>query len=155
QNRVDNGVGSLGGFERLLQRFFASVVHAIRKHDERLPPVLGLHHFVRGKVDRVVQQCPAAMTAAATTTTVTASSAATARPAASSTRPGSSSTLPTARSATANQLGLFWGLQFPQSRFQFFTRGGQILQQLNLSVKVDDESGVLGLQHLVEEAVTG
>src|SRR5882757_1795579 len=57
QDGVDDGVGTLRGFDCLLQTFLATCVDAIGEHDHSFATLLLLHEFVRSQVNGVIQGC--------------------------------------------------------------------------------------------------
>src|ERR1700722_8728091 len=70
QNGVDQGVGTLGGGDGIEQRFLAAAIDSVGENDDGLASLLFFHDFIRGQIDRIVEQ-----SSAASATVRTASSA--------------------------------------------------------------------------------
>src|SRR5271165_1560518 len=64
-NGVDHRIGALRSLDRAVDRLFASAIDAIGEQHNRLAPLLLLHHFVGGQIDRIVEQCSPAVAMAA------------------------------------------------------------------------------------------
>src|SRR5271165_1385277 len=64
-NDVDHRIGALRSLDRAVDRLFASAIDAIGEQHNRLAPLLLLHHFVGGQIDRIVEQRPPAIAMAA------------------------------------------------------------------------------------------
>ena len=64
QDRVNDCVCALRGFNGGAQCLFAAAVISIRKNNQCLAPGLLFHQFVRCQIDCVIQQCSAAAAAA-------------------------------------------------------------------------------------------
>jgi hypothetical protein len=129
---IDHSVGALGGLNRALQGFLTSPVNSVRKNNERFATLLLLHQFVGGQENGIVKQSAAAMHPLRTTG-------------------GRIRRRSAATSAVAVGPGR---LQRPKSGLQFVTRGSEILEQLHLSVKMNDECLVFGSsEHLIQETL--
>src|SRR5215471_9245775 len=55
EDGVNDGVSPLGGFNRSVQRFFASAVHAVRENHNSFASRLLLHQFIGSKIDGVIK----------------------------------------------------------------------------------------------------
>ena len=132
ENRIDQGVRALRGFDGAIQRGLAAFVHAIGQQDERLASLLLLHQLIRGKKHRVIQCGTSTFVAAVS------SSSSFRRPfrAARTLRPRH--------------------VQLVQRHLQFLVIRSQVLQQLRAPIEVDDEGLVLIDAHeLVEKRIAG
>ena len=116
---VDGHVGAFGRIDRFVQRLLAAPVHAVGEDHQRLPAVFGLHQLIRGQKNRVVE-----LRAAAAGAWLLAVVAAGLRPLAV-----------VLRSASRAHL-----VQFV---VQLVARVGEVLEQLHLVVKVNQERLVL------------
>src|SRR5271165_2459022 len=64
-NGVDHRIGALRSLDRAVDRLLASAIDAVGEQHNRLAPLLLLHHFVGGQIDRIVEQRPPAIAMAA------------------------------------------------------------------------------------------
>ena len=111
------------------QADLAARVHAISQQDQRLAPFLLAHQLIGRQEDSVIQ-CG---TSAATMPTAAATSL-----------------------RAAARLVELRHVKFLQRRFQLLVRRGQVLQQLDVPIKMDDEGLVLFRTHqVVQEAIAG
>ncbi len=134
EDAVDHSVGALGGLNRALQGFLAPPVNSVRKDDERFATLLFLHQFVGGQENSIVKQSAAAVHPVQT--------------AGGRIRRRSTTTAAVAVGAR--------GLQRGKSLLQSVTRGSEVLEQLHLAVKMNDECLVFGgSQHLIQETIAG
>ena len=139
QNRIDHRVRALRRSDGLRQAFFASAIHAVRKHDQRFPSLLFSGHFVRRQINGVVKQ-----RSAATVTTAAAAATAAAR------------IVRIAAGATARRLRKLWSSHLVQRGLQFLPRRRQILQQLHFAIEVN-QKGLIAIlaQYVIHEGPAG
>src|SRR5271157_5263119 len=135
EDGVDHGVGALGRLNGALQGLLATPVNSVREHDDRFAALLLLHQFVGGQVNGIVKQSAASVVHPARTAGVRIRRRFAALPAVAVV-PGR--------------------LQQRKRGLQFVTRGSEILEQLHLTVKMDEECLVLGAgQHLIQKTLAG
>ena len=118
---VDRDIRVLRRVEGLVQRLLAPAIHAVRKNHQRLPAVLRLHQLVRREKDGIVEL---------------------------------RSTAPAAPLPVAIVSGGLWTLavvlgargraHLVDFMVKFFSRCGEVLQQFDLAIEVDQERLVFG-----------
>jgi hypothetical protein len=120
---INGHAGTVGRVHRVVQRLLAAAVHAVGEDNQRLAAILGLHQLIGSEEDRIVKQ--RAGPAAATLTLRSA-----------------------AVSAGIRTLRVVLGgagrAHIIQLVVQLVARGGEVTEQLDLAVEVDEEGLVRG-----------
>jgi hypothetical protein len=139
ENAINQGVGALRGFDGFAERFLAAAVDAVGEDDEGFTALLLFHEFVGGEVDGIVEECAASVTVA-----VRASAASTA------------AAVATRGAAAGVGLRELRRVDLVDRCEKFFARRGEVLEEFDFVVKMDEEGFVFVFaQDMIEERAAG
>ena len=142
EDAVDEGVGALGGFDGFLEGLLAAVVDPVGEDDQRFAAMLFFHQLIGGEIDGVVEECASATVAGAAV--------------ASMATVASSSTSTGGTAATGAGLRELGRVDLVNGRQELLARGGEVLEEFDFAVEVDDEGLVFILaEQVIEEGMAG
>ena len=136
EDAIDEGVGALGGFQRFTEGFLAAAVDAVGEDDQGFAALLFFHEFAGGEIDGIVEKGAAAVAVTTGTAAVAAGSS---------------------RGATARAgLGKLRGVDLIDGGLEFLARGGEVLEEFDFVIEMDEEGFVFAFaEDAIEEGTAG